>query len=199
MSLKFLVAGALALGTAAAADATVVLTSNFDSLALGTGGYTTVSSIEGWTSTTNGIEIQNHAAGTPFSSPNLVELDTFANSSMFHTLGKGTYLVNYYYSPRPGVGSASNGITLSIGSTALDSVTGNGGGDTMWALHSVRFATTGGALTFAAIGTSDSLGGYLDNISIAAVPDASTWVLMIAGFGMVGLAARHRSPRAVVA
>ncbi len=199
MSLKFIIAGALALGTATVADATVILTSNFDLLALGAGSYTTVSTIEGWTSTTNGIEIQNHAAGTPFSSPNLVELDTFANSSMFHTLGKGTYLVSYYYSPRPGVGAASNGITLSIGSTALDAVTGNGGGDTMWALRSVKFATTGGALTFAATGTSDSLGGYLDNISIAAVPDASTWVLMIAGFGLVGIAARRRSPRAVIA
>ena len=198
MKLKFLVAGALALGCTGVADAGVILTSNFDSLTLGTGAYTTVSSIEGWTSATNGIEVQNHAAGTPFSSPNLVELDTFANSAMFHTLGKGTYLVSYYYSPRPGVGSASNGITLSIGSTALDTVTGNGGGDTMWALRSVKFSTSGGALTFAAIGTSDSVGGYLDNISIAAVPDASTWVLMIAGFGMIGIAARSRH-RAVVA
>ncbi|WP_226895816.1 MULTISPECIES: PEP-CTERM sorting domain-containing protein [Sphingosinicellaceae] len=199
MSLKSLIAGVLALGTATVADATVILTSNFDSLALSTGSYTTVSSIEGWTSTTNGIEIQNHAAGAPFSSPNLVELDTFANSSMFHTLSEGTYLVSYYYSPRPAIGAASNGITLSIGSTALDTVTGTGGSDTMWTLRSVKFATTGGALTFAATGTSDSLGGYLDNITIAAVPDASTWILMIAGFGMVGIAARRRALHTVVA
>lgn len=200
MNIKILAAGLVAaLGTTTVASAGVILTSNFDSVAVGPGGYTTVASVEGWTAGANGIEIQNNAAGAPYSEPNLVELDTFANSSMFHTLGSGTYEVSYYYSPRPGIGSGSNGISLSIGSTALDAVTGNGGGTTAWALRSVRFTTAGGPLTFAATGTSDSYGGYLDNISISTVPEASTWVLLVAGFGLVGLATRRRPMRSVAA
>ena len=41
-------------------------------------------------------------------------------------------------------------------------------------------------------------GGFeLDNVSVGAVPEAATWVMLVAGFGFVGFASRRR--RAVVA
>ncbi len=36
-------------------------------------------------------------------------------------------------------------------------------------------------------------GVVVDNVSIVAVPEASTWVMLILGFGLVGLASRRRS------
>lgn len=197
--MKFLAAAAIAAATAFAAvpaQATLVLFSNFDAITspqFATQGYTIIPTADGWTGGDFGIEIQNNGvAGAPFSSPNLVELDTTGNSRMFYALGYGTYRVSYWYSPRPGVAANSNGISLNIGDTVLDSVTGAGAGNTVWQLRNVQFATNGGFLSFRALGTSDGLGGYLDNITISSVPEASTWAMLIAGFGMVGFAARRR-------
>ena len=196
--MKIFSAAAIAVLTIATSptQATVVISSNFDSVNVSgsSPGYQIYSpSIVGWTSDTLGIEIQsNNVAGSAFSGPNLVELDTTQNSSMYVTLGAGHYAVSYWYSPRPGVGSGSNGIDLSIGSTVLDTITGAGAGGTMWSLRTVNFVTSGGKLTFSAKGTSDGLGGYLDDITVSSVPEASTWVMLIAGLGFVGFAARRR-------
>lgn len=193
--IKTFLVGVAALLSATTANAAVVLFSDFDSIVVpGSPNFIIIPMADGWTGAPD-IEIQaGGVGGTPFSAPNLVELDTTRNSSMFVALGAGSYSVSYYYSPRPGVAAASNGITLSIGSTLLDSVALDGGSDTMFGLRTVNFTTTGDLLSFAAIGTSDGLGGYLDDITISttAVPEASTWALMIAGFGMVGFAARRR-------
>ena len=46
---------------------------------------------------------------------------------------------------------------------------------------------SGGVLTFKAVGADDSLGGYVDNITISsAVPEPATWAMMIIGFGAAG-------------
>jgi len=183
-----------------AAAATLVLFSNFDGIStplLSSQGYDNVATADGWTGGQFGIEIQNGVAGNAYSAFNLVELDTTTNSSMFVNLVAGHYTVSYYYSPRINQGAATNGIDLSIGATQLDSVTGNGGGSTVWQLRTVDFVTTGGALTFAATGNADGVGGYLDSITISEVPEPATWGLMIAGFAMTGFAARRRGQRNV--
>jgi hypothetical protein len=202
--LKSLVIGATALFLASAANAAVVLSSNFDTISTPTlteQGYDILSSAEGWTGGEFGLEVQDDIIGAAFSPMNLVELDTTANSSMFVNLVAGTYTVSYYYSPRPNVASDSNGIDLMIGSTLLDSITGTGGSETVWQLRTVNFTTTGGALTFLATGESDALGGYLDNITIetAAIPEPATWVMLITGFGLVGFAARRRRTGVIAA
>ena len=194
--MRYLVS-ALALSAAAAmatpAAAGTILSSNFDEISVPTGGYVLVPSASGWTAGIGQIEVQNNAAGAPYSPNNFVELDSTANSSMFYTLAAGTYNISYWYSPRPNVGSASNGIELWIGNTLLDSIAGAGGSTTSWGLRSVDFTTTGGDLTFLAVGTSDSYGGYLDDITIStAVPEPATWAMMILGFGMVGGLLRRR-------
>jgi hypothetical protein len=195
--MKSVLIAVAALLSAGVANATVIVNSNFDSITdpSFTGpAYIIIPAADGWTSTTSGIEIQHaNVAGQAFSGDNLVELDTTVNSSMFLNLGAGHYSVSYYYSPRPNIAADSNGIQLAIGSTVLDSVALAGSGSTVWGLRTVDFKTSGGALTFSAIGTSDGVGGYLDSIKVASVPEASTWAMMVIGFGMVGFAARRRS------
>jgi hypothetical protein len=204
--LALLTAGAVtALLFAASAQAsTVVSFADFDDLGGGPGpSFFDVAVADGWTAGVGTIEIQhNDVAGHAFSAPNLVELDANSNSTMFQTLGAGSYSVDWFYSPRPGIAASSNGITLSLGSTVLDSValSGIGNADTVWGHRSVSFSTSGGTLTFAAVGTSDSLGGYLDNITITrnGVPEPAAWSLMIAGFGLTGASLRRR-PRTATA
>lgn len=167
---------------------------NFDTVAVTPGSYVIVSSAEGWNASAgDGIEIQNHAAGDPFSESNLVELDSNNNSAMTRLIDAGRYTLSFYYSARPNIAAASNGIDVLVNGVSIFNVTGDGGGATNWLPQSVNFtARAGSELSFAAIGTSDSLGGYLDNIGLAAVPEAATWAMMIGGFGFIGAAARRR-------
>lgn len=195
--IKSLVIGAAAIFSASAANAVVVLSSNFDAVTSATltaQGYDILPSADGWTAGQFGLEVQNGVAGAAFSARNLVELDTTQNSSMFVNLAAGSYTVSWYYSPRASVAADSNGIDLLIGSTLLDSITGTVGSGTAWQLRTVNFTTVGETLTFAATGTSDGVGGYVDSITIetAAVPEPATWGLLITGFALVGFAARRR-------
>jgi len=48
-------------------------------------------------------------------------------------------------------------------------------------------------LTFGGAGPNDSAGPILDNILVdSAVPEPASWLMLLAGFGMVGVAARRR-------
>jgi len=86
---------------------------------------------------------------------------------------------------------------VSPGDLELMRIAQNGVGDTVWSqiFYGPFQAAAGSTLTFRAIGTSDGLGGYVDNISLAVVPEPSAWALMILGFGMVGGALRRSAPR----
>lgn len=177
------------------AGAVTTFQTNFDSIAVPAGSYIIVPTAEGWTATAgDGIEIQNHAAGQPFSETNLVELDSNNNSAMSRQIDPGTYTLNFYYSARPGIPAASNGIDVLINGVSIFNITGDGGNATNWMPQSIQFGVNAtSTLTFAAIGTSDSLGGYLDNIGLTGVPEPATWAMMIGGFGLLGAAARRRT------
>lgn len=59
---------------------------------------------------------------------------------------------------------------------------------------SSSFATVAGdsyTLNFTGSATDDRT-AFIDNVSLAVVPEPATWGLMIAGFGLVGFAARRR-------
>ena len=161
-------------------------------------------SVAGWTPETQ-IELQNHAAGDPAATGGDVfaELDADFNSSMSRIIGPGTYTLSYLYSPRPRVGSGSNPIQVSLNGDEISYTTGSGllSGSTAWyQVTTQRFTLTGPTtLRFAAQGTSDSLGGYIDNITLATVPEPTTWALFILGFGAIGYAMRRRSSKVRVA
>ncbi|GAO38165.1 hypothetical protein SCH01S_09_00120 [Sphingomonas changbaiensis NBRC 104936] len=61
--------------------------------------------------------------------------------------------------------------------------------------------TSGGSTTFGLQdGGNDNIGVVIDNLqlSVGAVPEPATWAMMIAGFGLAGMAARRRSASRVV-
>jgi choice-of-anchor C domain-containing protein len=69
-----------------------------------------------------------------------------------------------------------------------------------WQLNSYQFTATGASttLTFAADASSSGFYGLaLDNVSVAAVPELSTWAMMLLGFGFMGFAMRRQPRRAV--
>jgi len=196
MKVLGLTAASAALALAGPAFAATTFSNNFDSMNFGSGpGFTTLQTYEGWTGGANGIEVQyNNVAGQAYSGANLVELDTSANSSMSRVIDAGNYVLRYFYSNRPNVSASSNGIAVLLdGVQSFTSAGGNGGDQTSWRQETFAFnvlkPTT---LTFAALGTSDSRGGYIDSVSLSAVPEPASWAMMIAGFGMMGVALRNR-------
>lgn len=62
--------------------------------------------------------------------------------------------------------------------------------------YSFWFTTSGGKLRFTDLsGGNTNVGNLLDNVSVAAVPEPSTWAMMILGFLGVGFLASRRQLR----
>ncbi len=131
--------------------------------------------LTGWqTSLGAGPEIQDSIYGTA-DGPQYLELDSYNNSNISQdvaTGGTGEFLLEFQYTPRPGVDSASNPIEVWWNGTLLDTLTGDSFG---WATHS--YVVTGAGATteleFRAAGTEDSLGGLLDAVSVRAIESSA--------------------------
>lgn len=183
----------LTLGQASAVN--MLTNGGFEDPSIANNSYSIFSSIPGWTAFVgigDGIEIQRHVAGTPQEGDQLVELDSNNNSGMysdpFMTDPGEEYVLTFWYSDRPGVGASSNGIHGYAGDVPFVIAGGNGASDTVWTKYEIAFmGSAGGAddIEFYADGTSDSLGGYIDNVSVAprgTVPEGGATVVL---FGAV--------------
>ena len=180
---------------------------SFNTLATSAPGWDIFASLPGWTKLTgDGIEIQADAAvgqTDALFGEHYVELDSNNNSSMRQTLSldPGRYLLSFWYSPRAleGRSSETNGIGYSV-ADLVGSVTGPGGalGTTVgtWTEITAKFfVKTAGSynLDFKAEGKSDSFGGFVDNVSVAAVPVPAAGLLLIGALGGLALLRRRRT------
>lgn len=159
--------------------------------------------IPGWTATPN----VNVVKGTFSSSAgNLAQqgdqyLDlvgeggTGSISQLLNTVAGNTYTLSFWYSHNlfsgPLTASASYSVadltgtvTHSTGSSAnLD-----------WRLFTGTFTGTGSdTLSFVNLTGGPNEGIFLDNITIAAVPEPGTWLMMLVGFGFIGAQMRRGS------
>jgi hypothetical protein len=112
-----------------------------------------------------------------------------------------TYVVSFYWAAAQHFrfdGATTEKWDVSFGgvtqSTAVYNNVDHGFGG--WFSEKFRFTANDSTqvLSFLAVGTPDGLPPFslLDGVSVAAVPEASTWAMLIAGFGLVGAAARRR-------
>lgn len=173
---------------------------SFEANVIGNGSWANFSSLSGWSAGPLGVELRNGVAGTALDGKNFVELDTTGNSSIsqnINTVAGQWYSLSFYYSNRIDVAPSSNGLSWAFGSASgLAPAQGLISGDHQWQQFTTLVRGTGAPMTlsFAATGTSDSLGTSLDKVSVSAVPEPQTYALMLAGLGAMAFVAKRRKP-----
>ena len=83
-----------------------------------------------------------------------------------------------------------------FGTTGAITTSSSISGDAPFSTYSLSFTASNAGSFTAFVGTTsaDNIGPLLSGITLAdAVPEPASWALMVAGFGLVGVAARRRS------
>ena len=190
-----------ALGSAHA-GANLVVDGSFEDQAQATGSWNVYAALPGWSTVGGaGIELRNQVAGSAFDGRNYVELDSYNNSAIAQTLpttAGAFYSLSFAYSAREGVAAASNPIDVfwngALLATAM--LDGSGQSGNVWHVYSFTVQGTGSdTLKFAASGIDDGIGGSLDAVSVTAVPEPSTYLMMFGGLLLIGLSLGRRRNR----
>lgn len=199
---KLLVIAAL-LSAPAIAQANLVVNGSFEDYTTVTPGHWSIfNSGYGWTTDANGVEVRNAVAGTAADGVRFAELDTTGNSWISQTIQTYAFQsleLAFSYAPRAGYGKDTNGIQVFWNNQSLGAFKGDGRNGASWSdlFYDVQADANGfGILKFVAIGTSDGLGGSLDNISVTAIPEPDTSAMLLAGLGILAAVTRRRQRRA---
>jgi choice-of-anchor C domain-containing protein len=203
---RFIATTTLVLGLASGANAQSVSNGSFETATVDPGStfielYAVDNSILDWTVDSGSID---YIGGYWPAEDGSRSVDLSGNSiGSISQLISGTelgkeYTVTFWASKNPDGGDALRTGTVSFGGTALPFFYSDSNtlADMMWEEYSYNFVATGtsATLSFAA----DASGGCcygpaLDNVSLAAaVPEPSTWAMMLVGFGAIGFGMRRR-------
>jgi choice-of-anchor C domain-containing protein len=188
---------------ATGAHASPFINGSFESGSFDSASFDTIqagsTAITGWTVGLNSVDW----IGTYWNAQNgsrSIDLSGAANGSLsqiFDTVVGQAYDVQFYVAGNPDGGPVIKtfdaGVTVSVpeffdNSGFTKSAMG-------WTLYSFDFTATSisSTLTFSST-TNTPYGAALDNVSVAAIPEASTWAMLLLGFAGVGFLAYRRKP-----
>ena len=153
--------------------------------------------VEGWDTANRGVEFQTQRTLglKPADGLYYVELDTRRNSTITQQifLTAGTYELSFAYSPRT-TRPNDNGVSYSIAGLS-GTITGPSASVPRreWTYVTGLFTVAADdvfGLSFSATGKSNSLGGFIDDVTISSVPVPAGLLLM--GTALAGLGALRR-------
>jgi PEP-CTERM motif len=195
------VLAALALGASAQSSyADVVIQDNFDTptAVLNWAGDAIFKSIPGPGNVAGQPSVDLVGAADGFGnlafSGNSVDLDGSTGSGFspagqiqsLASLALGTYVVQFELAGNMR-GASNQTVAISIGGQTQN-ITPTGG----YTLETLTFTGASGQVSFTDLGPADQQGALLDNVVVTAVPEPSTWAMMILGFFGVGFLAYRR-------
>lgn len=194
-----------ALSAPAFAGVNLVQDGEFSTSNVGTSWTTTITTP--WTNLTdvNGIEIGYspiYGLPTANATGTNLEVNAYTWGGVEQTVSGlvvgQVYDLSYLYGGRTSGGPDS--LNVSFGGTLLTTDFGSAG---VWTPNSflVTATATSEVLEFASIPSdgSPSYGNEITNVSVTAVPETSTWVMMLAGFAGLGFAGYRRKKIATLA
>lgn len=200
---------AAAMLSAAGANANLLSNGSFETPDINSG-WGVYSSIDGWeTAWGNGIEIQT--SGTVVNAQDgdqYVELDSHggnSNSAMVQEITGLTvgadYTLSFWYQPRTSQGAFNfndNGIDVYWGNPAeqIDSISNEFRvADTDWTEYVYTLTATDEnmILGFVADGLENTLGGFIDNVSLTSVPEPASIAMFGLGLAALGLSRRKEA------
>lgn len=167
----------------------------------------------GWTVTEGSVDVHNtngpfggqpDPAGAGVGALDLIGVGSRGGiAQSFATVIGAKYVLAFDYANNPFIPSAAMmfGVRGAGGDLFQDTVTHAGSvlGNMNWTNYAFEFTATESMSTlfFTNIAGGSAAGVYLDNISVigpeaGAVPEPTTWALMISGFGLAGTALRRR-------
>ena len=164
-------------------------------------------SLPGWETTDGaGIEVQTkHTVGgvTPFDGDYYVELDSDptngngqTNSTMAQSLdlSSGLYRLSYAYQPRTN-SKRDNVLSVSVDGVELANLDSSSGDSQGWVMYYADFSVDGAdptKISFAAKGTDNTLGAFVDGVELSQVPVPAALPLMGTGLAALAYSARRR-------
>lgn len=188
--LALITLSASALAAPAPVGGNLLANGSFESTAVANGSWVNVSTTPGWTwlaGPGTGFEIRNNVAGQAQNGSNYLELDTNGNTTIGQTLANLTagtsFELSFWYSPREFQAASTNGIRAFWNGVQLgDTLSGLGGSGNAWTQYRFNLTAQAGnnQLSFAAVGSSDGLGGSLDNVSVRRLPEPGSLALTFA-------------------
>jgi hypothetical protein len=213
-----LTAAILASMAASPANANVLLTNgDFEAPTTGTYAYLTGLNND-WTYAGAGVGIINNTGGTawfggslpPGSSGNQFAFIQGSGSSISQTFSvstAGAYSISWIDAGRPDIyGGCCRGdqmYQVSLNSTIIGSYsTATGVGFDTETANLGNLSSGPYTLTFLGLPTMNSTAdetAFIDNVNVSAVPEPSTWAMMILGFAGIGFMTYRRRKSAVIA
>ncbi len=204
--------GLVCIGLSNSAQANLLANGGFDEdIGLSGSAWSVYDNIPGWTKEagTAGIEVQRSTIVPADSYAQYVELDSNGgidtNSAMFQSvfLDVGTYSLDWMYHARTNNGDDDNGIKVYVADSSdiniyADSIskTYNEQQPDIWEQVSGTFTVNTAdtyKVWFAAFGLDNTLGGFVDSVSLAPVPEPASMLLL--GIGLASIAGLRRKKR----
>nr|WP_310524058.1 DUF642 domain-containing protein [Polymorphobacter sp.] len=212
--MRFILALAASAAIATGAQAVTVLNGSFEMGAPISGGSDflatgNTTSVPGWRVLSSGVDYVDNSLWNAANGKRSIELSGIGSGGIMQRIGGFTvgekYRLRYKLSANP---FAANGVyrtTVSVTGGVAQQVSytknaSNSPTNMLYQFNEYVWTATNAFqnVQFRSIGNSP-FGPVLDSVSISMVPEPSSWMLLIAGFGMTGFAMRRRRSVSVAA